>query len=108
MLDTLQRCFICDANVPTSMSSIELYELEGCPFCSKVKQKLDEIGLEYESHLVSRSHADRDEVKEASGQTGVPVLVDHEHDIEGMPESSDIIAYLEKTYGDSKRAETGA
>jgi glutathione S-transferase len=27
------------------------------------------------------------------------VLVDPEHDVEGMPESDDIVAYLEKTYG---------
>lgn len=90
------------------MSSIELYELEGCPFCAKVTQKLDELGLDYESHMVSRSHAEREEVKEISGQTGVPVLVDHEHDIEGMPESGDIIAYLEETYGDTEQVETGA
>lgn len=82
------------------MSSIELYELDGCPFCAKVKQKLDDLGLEYESHTVARSHAKREEVKAVSGQTGVPVLVDHDHGVEGLPESSDIIEYLEKTYGD--------
>lgn len=81
------------------MSSIELYELEGCPFCAKVTQKLEELGLDYESHMVPRSHAQREAVKEVSGQTGVPVLVDHDHGVEGLPESSDIIAYLEKTYG---------
>ncbi|NIS35223.1 MAG: glutaredoxin, partial [Actinobacteria bacterium] len=30
---------------------------------------------------------------------GVPVLVDPEHGVEGMPESDDIVAYLEQTYG---------
>jgi hypothetical protein len=34
-----------------------------------------------------------------SGQTGVPVLVDEANDISGMPESDDIVAYLERTYG---------
>jgi glutaredoxin len=80
------------------MPNIELYELEGCPYCAKVKRKLDEIGLEYESHMVPSSHANRTEVKEVSGQTGVPVLVDADHDVEGMPESDDIVAYLEETY----------
>lgn len=84
------------------MTSIELYELEGCPFCAKVKGKLDELGLEYESHLVARQHAQREKVKEISGQTGVPVLVDHANDVEGMPESSDIIAFLEETYGETE------
>jgi glutaredoxin len=80
------------------MPNIELYELEGCPYCAKVKRKLDEIGLEYESHMVPSSHANRTEVKEVSGQTGVPVLVDEDNDVEGMPESDDIVAYLEETY----------
>jgi glutathione S-transferase len=64
-----------------------------------VKNKLSELGLEYESREVPRSHADRTEVEAVSGQTGVPVLVDEPHGVDGMPESDDIVAYLEKTYG---------
>jgi len=81
------------------MSNLELYELPGCPYCAKVIDKLDELDLEYASHEVPRSHAERTEVEEVSGQTGVPVLVDPDNDVEGMPESDDIVAYLEKTYG---------
>ena len=81
------------------MSELILYELPGCPFCVRVKQKLDELDIEYESRTVSRSHAGREEVEEVSGQTGVPVLVDPEHGIDGMAESADIIEYLEETYG---------
>lgn len=90
------------------MTSIELYELEGCPFCAKVVQKLDELGLEYESHMVPRAHDERKKVKEVSGQTGVPVLVDPDNAVEGMSESSDIIAHLEEAYGDNTRAEANA
>jgi glutathione S-transferase len=85
--------------VDAGMSNLVLYELEGCPYCAKVKRKLDELGLEYEARMVPRSHAERTEVKEVSGQTGVPVLVDPDHDVEGMPESDDIVRYLEETYG---------
>jgi len=81
------------------MPSLELYELPGCPYCAKVKTKLDELGLEYVSHEVPRSHSERTEVKEVSGQTGVPVLVDPDHDVDGMSESDDIVAYLDETYG---------
>ena len=81
------------------MPDLELYELEGCPYCAKVKRKLDELGLEYESHMVARSHSNRDEVEAVSGQTGVPVLVDNGNGIDGMPESDDIVEYLEATYG---------
>ena len=81
--------------------TLELYELPGCPYCAKVKSKLSELDLEYESHEVPSSHSERDEVEAVSGQTGVPVLVDTDHGVEGMPESDDIVAYLEKTYGDA-------
>jgi glutaredoxin 3 len=81
------------------MANITLYELPGCPFCSKVVNKLDELGLEYDTIEVPRSHSERTEVKEISGQTGVPVIIDEEHDVDGMPESDDIVAFLEETYG---------
>jgi glutathione S-transferase len=81
------------------MANITLYELEGCPYCAKVIETLDELDLEFDSEMVASSHAQRDEVKEVSGQTGVPVLVDEAHGVEGMPESDDIIEYLEETYG---------
>ncbi|WP_435119474.1 glutaredoxin family protein [Halolamina sp. C58] len=81
------------------MANLTLYELDGCPYCAKVIDKLDELGLEYDSVMVPSSHDKRDEVKEVSGQTGVPVLVDEEHGVEGMPESDDIVEYLEETYG---------
>jgi glutathione S-transferase len=83
------------------MSNLVLYELDGCPYCAKVTSKLDELGLEYDSVMVPRSHSERTEVEAISGQTGVPVLVDEAHGVEGMPESDDIVDYLEETYGAS-------
>ena len=86
------------------MSDLVLYELQGCPYCAKVKNKLAELDLEYESETVPRTHDQRTEVREVSGQTGVPVLVDEEHGVEGMAESDDIVAYLEETYSDGATA----
>jgi len=80
------------------MSELILYELSGCPYCAKVINTLDELGLEYESREVPRSHSERTEVKEVSGQTGVPVLIDEEYDVDGMPESDDIVAHLQEHY----------
>ena len=80
------------------MSNLILYELPGCPYCAKVIDTLDELGLEYESRKVPRSRSDRTEVKEVSGQAGVPVLIDETHGIDGMPESDDIVAHLEANY----------
>ncbi|MGQ4556736.1 glutathione S-transferase N-terminal domain-containing protein [Halobellus sp. GM3] len=82
------------------MSDLVLYELSGCPYCAKVVTKLEELDLEYESVKVPSSHSERTEVEAVSGQTGVPVLVDEANGVEGMPESDDIVAYLDETYGD--------
>lgn len=82
----------------TLQEMLELYTLPGCPFCARVKHKLDELDLEYERRVVPAFRFQRDEVKEISGQTGVPVLVDPTNGVVGMPESRDIIAYLEQTY----------
>jgi glutathione S-transferase len=78
---------------------IELFSLSGCPYCATVEAKLEELGLEYERHEVPRARVKRERVQEISGQQGVPVLVDSEHGVSGMPESDDIVAYLEETYG---------
>jgi glutaredoxin 3 len=80
------------------VTDLTLYELPGCPYCAKVKDKLAALDLEYESIEVPRSHSERTEVEEVSGQTGVPVILDPENDVHGMPESDDIVAYLDRTY----------
>ncbi len=77
---------------------LELYRLRGCPYCAKVEKKLNELDLRYETHDVNPIRRLRSEVKEVSGQTGVPVLVDPEHGVDGMAESTDIVNYLEETY----------
>jgi len=81
------------------MANITLYELPGCPYCAKVIDKLEELGLAYDTVEVPSDHAERTEVEEVSGQTGVPVIVDEAHGVDGMNESDDIVEYLEETYG---------
>ncbi|MCL7417046.1 MAG: glutathione S-transferase N-terminal domain-containing protein [Halalkalicoccus sp.] len=78
---------------------LELYRLRGCPYCATVERKLDELDLAYERHDVPMFRFQRTDVKEVSGQSGVPVLVDPENCVEGLAESADIVAYLERTYG---------
>lgn len=87
--------------------TLTLYELEGCPWCEKIADKLQELGLEYESVWVKALHSERDEVKRVSNQRLVPVLVDPSTGVT-MPESARIIEYLETTYGATDRAEAPA
>ncbi|ELZ17913.1 glutaredoxin [Haloterrigena salina JCM 13891] len=82
------------------MAAITMYELPGCPYCAKVRSKLDDLDLEYDVIEVPRSHDERTEVEKVSGQTGVPVISDEAEGVEGMHESDDIVEYLEETYGE--------
>lgn len=72
-----------------------LYHVNWCPDCIVVRHKLSELGVAYESVVVSSAHAFRQEVYEASGQTYVPVLIDEEM---VLTETEDIIEYLEAHY----------
>ncbi len=75
---------------------LEVYQFEQCPYCSKVRKKMTDLGLDFIARHVDPY--DRSRVKEVSGQEGVPVLVDPNTGTT-MPESDDIIEYLEERYG---------
>ena len=74
-----------------------LYQLDGCPYCEKVADRLDELDIGYESVWVDPLHSDRDEVKRVSGQRAVPVLVDEESGVT-MAESDRILEFIEHSY----------
>ncbi|GGL52538.1 glutaredoxin family protein [Halocalculus aciditolerans] len=73
-----------------------LYSLDGCPYCQKVHDALDDLGLDYETRWVEGLHSTRNEVKRVSGQRAVPVLVDDDRGVT-MAESANIVEYVEKT-----------
>jgi glutathione S-transferase len=77
-----------------------LYRLEGCPFCELVVDRLDDLGLDYESVWVEGRHSNRDEVRRVSGQRVVPVFVDEHYGVT-MAESERIIEFLDTTYGET-------
>jgi len=74
-----------------------LYQLDGCPYCEKVADRLDELGVEYETAWVEALHSQRDEVKRVSGQRAVPVLVDEDRGVT-MAESDRILEFVERSY----------
>ena len=80
---------------------LELYQIENCSYCAKVRKKLMELQLDYIIRNEPAQGWKRERLKKVAGQTIVPVLVDSEKSIV-MPESSDIVEYLERTYGNKK------
>jgi glutaredoxin len=74
-----------------------LYRLEGCPYCERVVDRLEELDIEFESVWVEGLHSKRDEVKRVSGQRAVPVLVEDSRGIT-MAESERILEHLDASY----------
>ena len=74
-----------------------LYQLDGCPYCENVADRLDELGVDYDSVWVEALHSERDEVKRVSGQRAVPVLVDEDRGVT-MAESDRILEFVERSY----------
>lgn len=81
------------------MPRVELYDREDCPYSRRVRQTLDDLGLDYDETVVPDKHTDRDEVEERTGQTGVPVLFDDNLEDGFLADSQEIVDYLERTYG---------
>lgn len=77
--------------------SVTLYQLEGCPYCERVEDRLNELDIDFESEWVDGLHSKRNDVKRVSGQRAVPVLVDDERGIT-MAESERILEFLDTTH----------
>ena len=75
-----------------------LYNIELSPFCRKVRERLNELNLDYHVKNVGKFSARRAELVERGGKMMVPYLIDPNEAVE-MYESDDILEYLEKTYG---------
>ncbi len=80
-------------------TKLALYHYNGCPFCSMVTYGIESLGVDVELRDIFEKAEYRDELIEARGGATVPVLRITSPDGEErwMPESHDILRYLEKT-----------
>ena len=72
-----------------------LFRLEGCPYCKKAEDALDDKGVSYRKIEVPGDHAERKTLKKISGQTSVPVLLQV---IGAENQDDEIIELLEEEY----------
>lgn len=79
---------------------LALYHFDSCPFCAMVRSAIDSLGIDVELRDVFHDPQYRDDLVEARGRATVPVLRITSPDGEErwMPESRDIVSYLQKTY----------
>jgi glutaredoxin len=89
------------ASETPSADKLALYHFDGCPFCARVRAAIDLLDLDVELRSIVDDPENRDELVAARGRATVPVLKITAPDDEArwMPESQDIINYLESTYG---------
>ena len=80
---------------------LALYFMATCPFCQRVMNSISRLGLDVEMRDVSADSALRDELIQARGRATVPVLWIQSPDgsVRWMPESGDIMHYLDSMYG---------
>ena len=82
---------------------IELYQAEWCPYSSRVRQRLTELGLSFVARQVPPDSADRDELRERTGGDEIPALIDDGEVVAGDADA--LIAYLDRTYDEPTEAE---
>ena len=84
-----------------AQDSLALYYFDSCPFCIRVLRVIDALGIEVDLRNIYREPEHLAALREARGRTTVPVLRITSADGEErwMPESADIVRYLQATYG---------
>ncbi|MDQ3034703.1 MAG: glutaredoxin [Myxococcota bacterium] len=80
---------------------LSLYYYDGCPWCGRVTSALQRLGVSVDMRNILSEPQHLRELMEARGRRTVPVLrVRGEGGRDQwMPESADIVAYLEKRFG---------
>ena len=83
-----------------SEDRLALYYFDGCPFCNRVRSAIDQLGIDVELRNIMLEPQHRDDLIKARGRATVPVLriISPDGEDRWMPESRDIVNYLQKTY----------
>lgn len=80
------------------MAAFTLYDRPDCPYSKRVRRVLDVLSVDYEEIVVPDDKGDRDELASATGQRGIPALVDDELPGGYIADSGDISSYLKENY----------
>ena len=101
MISTLVRAgsgIQSDPAIEKPAKTLQLFDIENCPYCRLVREVLTELDLDAEIYPCPKSgERFRPEVEERGGKAQFPYLVDPNTGVE-MYDSLDIVAYLFDTY----------
>lgn len=80
-------------------TDIVLYQTDWCPYCARVRVAFDGLELRYQTVNVADEHAQRTQLRDLFGATGVPSITDG--DVKIADDDDAIIEYVEQRYGKS-------
>ncbi len=81
---------------------LSLYQAEWCPFSSRVRQRLTELGVTFAAVPVPAERIDREEMRRKVGTDEIPALL-LEDGTAITGDAEDLVAYLDSQY--SERAD---
>lgn len=83
---------------------LALYYYPSCPYCQRVLRCLDALNLEIDLRNIHARESDRQALLEARKRGTVPVLriIEDDGQVTWMPESLDIVAYLNQRFGPAR------
>jgi glutaredoxin 2 len=87
-------------------ASLVLYGYPECPFCRRVLAAIESLGLEIPLRDTMRDDEANGALLDATGRETVPVLRIERRDgsVRWMPESLDIVRYLNERFGSAAKA----
>jgi len=82
-------------------NQLALYHFEGCPFCDRVRTAMKRLSIDIELRDIRANDEFRAQLEAATGRGTVPVLRIEESagKVRWLPESLDIVAFLEQHFG---------
>lgn len=87
----------CAPSETAGQDKLALYQYDACPFCHMVRAAIDQLGLDVEIRNIHQDRQHFNDLVAARGVPTVPVLriTSPDGDDRWMPESRDIVRYLE-------------
>ena len=87
----------------TTVAGLSLYHYETCPFCHRVRHAAERLGIELELRDIITNRQHLQDLTAARGRRTVPVLrIDDESGTRWLPESADIVRYLQERFGEAQ------
>ncbi len=79
---------------------LELYQAEWCPYSTRVRKRLTELGVDFVARQVEAESERRDAMRERTGIDGIPALVTEDGTV--VTDTDRIIAYLDERYPETR------